>query len=137
VGADDDLLVSGDRLGYECGVRGLRCFGGHRSGVLGQAAEVVDSFKSNEPVRAGLREDVAIEAGECVGPEAVGEEMVAADAEVEDGDIARGGRGLETRGKDIGPAIVTVGGGGVSVGDGVAERDDGGCGWRGLYVDAG
>ena len=63
--------------------------------------------------------------------------MVAADAEVEDSDVARGGGRLEARGEDVGPAIVAVGCGGVSVSDGVAEGDDGGrVGW-GEDVDAG
>jgi len=126
------LVIRGDHLGYECGAVGLRCIS-----VLGEAAEIVDTFKDDEPVRAGLGEDVAIEAGEGIGAEAVGEEVVAADAEVEDGDVARGGRGLEACGEDVGPAIVTVGGGGVPVGDGVAEGDDCGCERRGENVDAG
>ena len=40
---------------------------------------------------AGGGEDVAIEAGEGVGAEAVGEEMVAADALVGDAEVLGGG----------------------------------------------
>ncbi len=72
-------------------------------------------------------EDVAIEAGEGVGAEAVGEQVIAADALVGDADVAGGGRVLQACGEDVGPAVVAVGGGAVAVGDGVAEGDDGGC----------
>ena len=132
VGAVDDLLVGGEDAGHEGGV-----FGGGNSADAREAAEVVDAFEDDEPADSGWREHVAIEAGEHVGAEAVGEQVVAADALIEDPDVVRCGRGLETRGEDVGPAVVAVGGGGVAVGDGVAEGDDGAGAGRGEDVDAG
>ena len=56
-------------------------------------------------------EHVAIEAGQCVGAEAVGEQVIAADALVGDANVARRRGGLQARGEHIGPAVVAVGGG--------------------------
>ena len=76
---------------------------------------------------AGGGEHVAIEAREGVGAEAVGEQMVAADAVVETRRCCCvAGRGLKASGENIGPAVVAVGGGAVAVGNGIAKGDDGG-----------
>ena len=120
VGAIDDLLIGGEDARDERGV-----FSGGNIAEARKATEVVDGFEDDEPADAGLRDDVAVEAGEHVGAEAVGEEVIAADALVEDSDVVRCGRGLEALGEGVGPAVVAVGGGGVAVGDGVAERNDG------------
>ena len=132
VGAVDDLLIGGEDARDESGV-----FCGGNFAEAREATEVVDGFEDDEPADAGLRDHVAIEASERVGAEAVGEEVVAADALVEDPDIVRGRRGLEALGEDVGPAVVAVGGGGVAVGDGVAEGNDGSCAGGGEDVDAG
>ena len=44
---------------------------------------------------------------------------------------------LEASGEDVGPAVVSVGGGAVAVGDGVTEGDDGGGAGGGEDVDRG
>jgi hypothetical protein len=93
----------------------------------GQAAEIVDAFEDDDPMDAGGSEDVAIETREGRWSEAVGEQMVAADALIGDTDVAGCWRGLEPGGEHVGPAVVAVGGGAVAVGDGVAEDGDG-CG---------
>ncbi len=148
VGAGDYLFVRSKDAVDESGVVGWWDFAMDR-----EAAEVVYAFKDDEVADAGLGEDVAIETGKGVGAEAVGEEMVAADAGVGDaesgycvlgigcrcwlgvwgvGSRVWGGRerfgGLQAGGEDVWPAVVAVGGCAVSVGDGVAEGYDGG-GW--------
>ena len=83
VGAVDDLLLGGEDAGDEGGVFGRRNIAEAR-----EPPEVVNGFKDDEPADAGLRDYVAVEAGEHVGAEAVGEEVIAADALVEDSDVA-------------------------------------------------
>ncbi len=68
VGAGDNLRVGGENALDEGGVPGRGDFG-----EAGEAADVVDAFKNDEPADAGGGEDIAIEAGEDVGAEAVGE----------------------------------------------------------------
>ena len=68
VGARDDLRVGGEDALDESSVLGCGGFG-----EAGEAAEVVDSFENDEPADTGWSEDVAIEAGENIGPETVGE----------------------------------------------------------------
>ena len=80
-GAGDDLLIGGMNAGNEGVV-----IGGGNFAVDGEAAEIVDALKDDEVADAGLDEDSAIEAGEGVGAEAVGEEVIAADALVGDAD---------------------------------------------------
>ncbi len=79
--ADDDLLVGGENSLHQSRMffRGDFC-------VSGEAAEIVHSFKQDDPAHAGGGEDVAVETGESVGAEAVGEQMIAADALVGDAD---------------------------------------------------
>ena len=89
-------------------------------------ADVVDAFEDDEVLDAGLGEDVAVEAGERVGPVAVVEDAVAADAFVEDAEVGGLLVGLQAAGEDVGPAGVVVGGAVGAVGDAVAEGDDGG-----------
>jgi len=129
VGARDDLLIGAEDSLDESGV----FFGGDFP-VAGEAAEVVDAFENDDPTCAGGCEDVAIEAREGVGAEAVGEEMIAADALVGDADGLSTGRLLQVGGEGVGPAGIAVGDGSVTVGDGVAESDDGGGGGGGLDV---
>ena len=83
VGAIDDLLIRGQDT------RDERCvFSRGNIAEARKATEVVDGFEDDEPADAGLRDYVAVEAGERVGAEAVGEEVIAADALVEDSDVA-------------------------------------------------
>ena len=141
VGAGDDLLVGADHTVDEGVAEGLGVGGSYGVGGVGEialeAAEVVDAFEEDDVADGGLGEDVAVEAGEGVGAEAVGEEVVAADALVEDAGGMGCGVGLEALGEDVGPAVVAVEGGGGAVGDGVAEGNDGEGGGGGLDVDGG
>jgi len=132
MGAKHDLLIGGEDTPDEQSV-----FGGRGLVFAGETAEVVDALEDDQIADAGLGEHVAVEAGEDVGAEAVGEQVVAADALVEDAEGSGGGRGLKPLGEDVGPAIVAVGGGSVAVGDGVAEGYDGGCVLRGGDIDCG
>ena len=95
--ADDDLLVGGeDSLDEGCVF--VRA---DTSPFAGEAAEIVDAFEDDDPTDAGGCEDVAVETGEGVGAEAVGEEMIAADALVGDSDSCgcRAIAGGERRGR--------------------------------------
>ncbi len=130
VGAGDQLLIGGEDASDLGGVVGGRDFG-----EAGESAEIVDAFEDDDPLHGGGGEDIAIEAGEGVGTEAVGEQVIAADALVGDSDVAGCGRGLQALGEDVGPAVVAVGSGAVAVGDGVAEGDDGGGRGFGAALD--
>ena len=76
---------------------------------------------------ASLSDDVAVEASEGGGAGGVVEDAVAADAFVEDAELAGLFVGLEATGEDVGPAGVGVAGAEGAVGDAVAEGDDGGA----------
>jgi hypothetical protein len=97
VGAGDYLRVCGEDAGNECVV-----VGGGNFAMDGEAAEIVDAFKDDEVADAGLGEDIAIEAGERVWAEAVGEEMIAADAGVGYANVGCGVWGIGCRGWGIG-----------------------------------
>src|SRR6185312_1347744 len=59
--------------------------------VEGQATQIVDALKNDEPFHSGLGQHVAIEAGEGVGTKTVGEQVVAADSLIQNAYVA--GRG--------------------------------------------
>jgi len=130
VGAFDDLLVGGDDLRDK-----VVMVGGRHFAVDRQPAQIVDALKENEPAHASLRQHIGIEARQNVRPQAVGQQVIAADALVGDANGSRFRRALQTAGQFIRPAVVSVGGGCVAVGDGVTENHDRSSGWRGLHVD--
>ena len=75
-----------------------------------------------------------VEAGEGVGAPAVVEDAIAADAFVDDGEVAGGGVGVEADGEEVGPGWCWCRGAVPAVGDAVAEGYDGGgvgVGWEG------
>lgn len=123
VGVDqsDHLLIS-LREGV---VDGGLCFLGGCAG-----ANVVYAFKYHGVADAGVGEDVAVDAAECIGSETVCEDAVSACGKVTEGDVLGSWEGLETAEEEIGPAVVLVGGGATTVGDGVANDEDG-CLFRG------
>ena len=90
--------------------------------VLGPRADVVDPFEHDQPLHAGLREHVAIEAREGVRSKAAAEEAIAAETVIEDGHIPRRLVRLQAPGQHVGPAVVAVGRRPAPVGDGVAEH---------------
>src|SRR5215469_2750442 len=81
VSTPNDLLVGGQNALYEESMVRICDFCS-----ASEAAEIVDAFEDDEGVDARLGEDVAVEAGECVGAEAVDEEMVSADAVIKHAD---------------------------------------------------
>ena len=98
VGAGGELAEAGDEVVGGDDVVGL--------GGVGGVADVVDAFHDDEVLDAGLGEDVAVEAGEGGGAGGVVEDAVAADAFVEDAEVARsscrpegGGRGRRASGR--------------------------------------
>jgi hypothetical protein len=101
-----------------------RVFRGWDFTIAGQATEIVHSLENDQPMHTRGGKHVAIEAREDVWPQAVGQKVIASYALVGNADIARGGRGLKAGGEYVGPTVIAVGGGAVSVGDGVAESDD-------------
>ena len=86
-GSSVDLDAVGVGAGGELAEADDQVFGGddvvRLDGVLG-VADVVDAFEDDEVLDAGLGEDVAVEAGECVGAGVVVQNAVAANALVED-----------------------------------------------------
>jgi hypothetical protein len=128
-GADDlDAVCVG--AGGELAETGDEVFGGdYVVGLVGVSgvADVVDAFHDDEVLDSGLGEDVAVEAGEGGGASGVVKDAIAADAFVEDGEIGGLLIGLEATGEDVGPARVGVAGAECSIGDAVAEGDDGGA----------
>jgi len=71
-----------------------------------------------------LCEDVAVDAAEGVGAEAIAEDAVSASGFVGDGDVTRPRILEESDGEEICPAIVVVSFRAAAVGDAVADDDD-------------
>src|SRR5208283_475605 len=94
-------------------------------GVVG-VADVVDGLQNDEVADAGLRDDVAVEAGESAGAGDIVQDAVAADALVEDAEAGGALVGQQAAGQLVGPAGVAVERGEGAVGDAVAEGYDGG-----------
>ena len=129
-GGAEDLDAVGMSAGGELAEAGDEFFGGNDVvgfGGIGGVADVVDALHDDEVLDAGLGQDVAVEAGEGGGAGVVVENAVAADALVEDAEICGLLVGLEAAGEDVGPAGVGVAGAVGSVGDAIAEGDDGGA----------
>ena len=89
-------------------------------------ANVVDGFENDDVLHARLRDHVAVEAGERAGAGVVMQDAVAANALVKHADVGGLWVGEQAAGEFVGPACVLVYGGEGSVGNAVAERDDGG-----------
>ena len=120
----DTLLVG---AGHELAEALFKILGGEV--VVGsvwvvESADIVDAFEHDNVAHTGLREDVAIEAGEGVGADAGDEHAVAADPFIENRQIGRGRVVVQTDGQVVGPAVVLVVGGIGAVSNGIAEGDD-------------
>src|SRR5579884_1651501 len=87
-----------------------------------QAAEIVHAFEYDQIFRTGLRENIAIKACEHIRPQAICEQVVPADTLIEHADSSRSGGRLQSLGQNIGPAVIAVWGGAVTIGDGIPER---------------
>ncbi len=97
-------------------------------------ADVVDALEDDDVLRAWLDQDVAIETRQRADAGTVAQDAVAGDAFVQHGH--RNLRRRKTPRKFIGPAVVRVHGRARSVGDRVAEGDDGRCRRRRIHFDA-
>ena len=84
VGASNDLLVGGEDALDERGV-----FAGGTSPLRASPPRSLTPSKTMSPADACGSQHVAIEAGESIGSEAIGEQMIAADALIGYADIAR------------------------------------------------
>ena len=73
MGARDDLPVRPDDA-----LDQRRVLLGRDFVDAGKAAKVVHALKDDDPLHAGGRKDVAVEAGQNVGAESVDQQMVAA-----------------------------------------------------------
>ncbi len=91
VGAGDDLLIGRENASHKGRVFGLRSLVLNR-----QPAEVVDAFEDNQPFHAGLRQHIAVKAGQRVGAESVGKQMIAANTLIGNADGVRSRVGLQT-----------------------------------------
>src|SRR5580698_343443 len=81
MGAFDDLFIGGEDAMHE----GLMC-GMRRVAESREAADVVDAFEQDDPTNSGLSKDIAIKVRQYIGSETIGEQVVAADALVENAD---------------------------------------------------
>jgi hypothetical protein len=111
-----------------------------RAGSLarpGQQANVVDAFENDQTANAWLGDHIMIEARQGTRSQAIGEEMVSANAVIEDRQIPGTWIGLQALRQNVGPAVIAVGGGAVAISNGVAKHDDGTCSGRGSYVNSG
>jgi len=132
VGAGDELLVSGENAANVSVV-----FGRRDVVLASEHADIVDAFEKDEVADTCGSENIGVKTRESVGAEAIEEQSIAADALIDNGNGLRCGIGLEALGEQVRPAIVTVGGGAMSVGDGISEYDDGGGLRSGDNVDGG
>src|SRR5579864_4325324 len=78
-----------------------------------------------------------IEARQRIRSQAIGEQMVPANAVIENSQIPGAWVGLQALRQNVGPTVVAVGCGAVAIGDGVTKHDDGTCSGRGSYVNSG
>ena len=123
-GGADDFEAVGVGPGDELGEAGDEVVGGDdvvgAGGIVG-VADVVDGFEEDDVFDAGGGEDVGVKAGESAGAPAVVEDAIAADAFVDDGEVAGGGVVVEADGEEVGPGVVGAGGAVPAVGDAVAK----------------
>ena len=125
----DDLLVGRQNSLNQGGMFSRTDFAAPR-----QSAEIVHPFEDNQITHPSLREHVTIKARERIGPQAIGQKMVAAIAMIENPDIPGRGRILQPSRQNIGPTIVTVGGSAVSIRNGVPQGDEGSAAGAGRHI---
>ena len=82
-----------------------------------------------------MAEEVADVAALSGGAETAAEDAVATEAEVQHGQVPRGGIGEEGAGKLVRPTVLPVGRRAATVGDGIAQNGDGSATAAGLNVD--
>ena len=100
-----------------------------------QAAQIVHTFKDDDPTDGRRRKHVAIEACQCIRPESVSQQMIAADALVGYPDVARRRGTLQPACKHVRPAIISIRRCTMTVGDGIAESDHCCCSRRSLHIN--
>ncbi len=86
VRARDDLFIGCGHSGKQYIVVLLRWVGG-----AGEQANVVDSFKGDQVLNARLRDHIRIDAGQGIGSQAIGEQMVPSDTLIENSKIVCAG----------------------------------------------
>ena len=79
VGAKNDLLIDADHLLDQHFVLGLRDLT-----LLRELAEIVHAFEHDKTTNSALRDYIAIESRESVRAESIGEQVVAANALIQD-----------------------------------------------------
>ena len=122
-GGDEDLDAAPVGIGRDFRPGFLEAAEGLKRAAA--AADVVGAFEEDHVLHAFVTEEVTLVAAHRKRAEAAVENAVAAEAEVEHGDIV-GARVLEEGTRElVGPAVLSVGGGAAAVGDGVAQ--DGYC----------
>ena len=99
----------------------LYAFGG-LDGIT-RTSDVIYSFKENDILDPVVAEEVARVAALPGRAQAAAQHAVAAEAEIQHGDIHTVGQKVAR--ELIGPAVLAVCGGAASVGDGVTEHGDG------------
>src|SRR4051812_8471074 len=117
MGAFNDLLIRSNHLLHASRMLSLAHFP-----VALQRAEIVHSFENNQPARSRWRQHITIETRQRVRAQAVGQEMISADALVHHSDVTRLLRTLQAGGQHVGPAVISVRRGSVSICDRVAEH---------------
>ena len=127
----NDLFVSGQNPLHQFGM-----FGGIDFAAPRQTAQIVHALKDDQITYSRLREDVTIKARQGTRPQAVREQMVAADAVVENPKHAVCRRLLQSLRQNVGPAIIPVGSSAVSVRNGISQDDNGCASGAGRHVHA-
>src|ERR1700687_2347748 len=90
-----------------------------------ESAEIVYALKDDDPLHTRRRQHVAIETREGIRTQAIGQQMIAADALVGHSNVAGMRRALKALRQYIRPAVVSVGGGAVAVDVGISESHHG------------
>ncbi len=93
VRAIDDLLIGSEHMLDEC-----RMFRFGNFSRAGETAEIVNSLKDDDPSDARRRQHVAVEAGEYIGAESIGQQVIAADTLIRHANVFSARRSLQTLG---------------------------------------
>src|SRR5580658_5786363 len=132
VGARDHLFVCPDNPPNQGSVLSRRNLAFPR-----EQTDVVDSFKDDHVAHPGLANYIIVETGQRIRSQTIGEQVVSSDPVVENGDVVGRRRFLEPLCQSVGPPVIAVGRGAVSIGNRIPKDDDCPGIGRSRYVNSG
>src|SRR5215472_11433871 len=88
----------------------------------GEAAEAIYAFEHDQIADSVLNQHVAIEASECIRSQSVLEQMVPADALIQNAHVPCSRRSLEPRSQHIRPTVISICSCAVAVRDRIAQN---------------